>query len=295
MTHMAPRGAGSNATIAAWLADGPRALPDAVRYQISAQVADTPQRTAARWAGRPAWTTLLAAAAMLALAITATYGVARYIGDMPRPTNVLEGPVQSATLVREERELTFTYRLPADVDFVVDRSLNGTATENYSPSGVIGFTVGGPGMYGWRETGTSSTFVEGARGIVVADVTDAQSQHEQPNVRLGDDPETFFARLDSTQNFAVADIQAAELGGVPALSARVVADPKRYSHLDLPSVSGGYGRSSVDFRHPSRALVAQIGDALVLVQIWAGTEDDLEEWLPTAMSFVGSLRFSTAP
>lgn len=276
----------SDAIVAAWLADGPRELPAAARHSITRQVETSPQRPA----GLPGWGLLLAAAAVLILAVVATYGLARYIGEMPRPTNVVEGARQSAILVGPEREIAFTYRVPSGVDFSVDRSLNGSPTENYSPSGVMGFTVGGPGLYGWRNTATSSTFVEGARGIVVADVTDAVVLHGEPESELGDDPMSFLSSLDATTVFEARDIEEEWLGELRAVSATVVMEREWYSHLDL---AGPSGSGSVDFYHPSRVFVAQVGEALVLVQVWAETEDEMTAWLPTAMEFIDTLEFST--
>jgi hypothetical protein len=129
--------------------------------------------------------------------------------------------------------------------------------------------------------------VPGSRGVIVADVTGAVVLHGEADPDLRDDPQGFLADLDATSVFAVDDVAPAQLGGVAAVSAYVTLERAWYSHLDLDDAMG-----SVDFGHPSYVVVAELADALVLVQVWAETREELDSWLPTATEFVESIRFT---
>jgi hypothetical protein len=43
---------------------------------------------------------------------------------------------------------------------------------------------------------------------------------------------------------------------------------------------------------PNRLIVSSVPQRTVLIVIWAATDDDLEAWLPTAMTFVDSIHIA---
>lgn len=204
--------------------------------------------------------------------------------SVPLPTvRPTPGPSFGEPLLRRPgRQIGLDYVIPDGVTFDVHDESSGTVG-----NGLIAFTEGGPGPYGYVETRTSSRFVSGARGVVIADVTGAVVLHGEADPELRDDPAGFLADLGAKSVFLVEAVRETQLGELAAHAAFVTLDRHWYSHLDFPDHGG-----SVDFAHPSFVLVTQVEDALLLVQVWAETREELEAWLPTAMQFVDSVRFT---
>lgn len=264
-----------DAIVRAWIDAGPRDLPDASRYSISTTARTLPQR-------RPrsvlpiALGGLAVAAAVVAVAVFAT---------LPRPAPPLYG---SATLGTTTGSLEVTYTVPEGLDLSVDDAL-ASPTQNDARRALIGLTEGGVGAYGWGPLGESGLddFTPGARGVVIADVTDTKL-HGLFGQPLGTDAATFIQVLDDSDSWDVRDISETQVDGRPAVEGRLVQTAESWTHLDTVDSEGTF----IDIAHPSQLIVTDVGDALVLIQIWAGTDKELAEWIPTARELVTSIELT---
>lgn len=308
-------------TIAAWLDDGPSSLSAALRSAVKSTARSTPQRRVVRVAlpDRRSLRLLAITAALLvvALPLALVAGGARLFSVPqptvnPQPTLHLQptlapsleptpgvatpapsnqpGP-GAAVIRRPWLTLSFTYRIPEGQ--VLAFSGAGQEQVESRRVGYVWFTEGAPWAYGTPPVPLSypadqspppdPTFVVGSRGVIVEEVTNAIA-HFTNYAALGSDAASFLAGMAANEQFRVGTVSATTLDGVPALTALVTQ-----GHFDIhhgPGVT-----TSVNFALPSRVIVADIDGAIVMVQIWAGSEQELDAWLPRAMEFVSTMRF----
>lgn len=141
--------------------------------------------------------------------------------------------------------------------------------------------------YGDTQTEAATT---GARGVVVADVTDVVT-HDclggTGRVPVGDEPSAFLDDLIGIAGLHVKDMDKTTLGGWPAVSAITVGGECEIADVHLPS--NDYIRLDI----PSRIVVAEVAGSTIMVDAWAGTPDDLASWLPVAQEFIDSIDFLT--
>ena len=281
-------GRDSDATIQAWLEAAPRELPEGVRYMITAGVRTTPQR-APRKLLPAALFSLAAAAALFAIAVVATLPrptLPQVVGSGSTHLGAQAGPLD------ESGPLSISYGVLEGVDLAVD-DRHAAGPDDRTPRAIVGFTAGGTGLYGFG-LGASwepSEFKEGSRGVVIADVTNTKL-HGMEGLPLGSDAASFVQVLTDSQWWDVRDVAETSLDGRPAVSGRLVqVISDWWTHLDTVDANG----TLIEFMHPSHLIVTDVGDEVVLIQIWAGTEAELDAWMPTAMQFVDTLRFTAAP
>jgi hypothetical protein len=179
-------------------------------------------------------------------------------------------------------ELRFEYRVPAGVGLNIETL----------PS-VVGFAVGADGLgYGRRSDGTGSIFVDNARGIVLADITGVilWGEHDRPAPRNAAE---FLDRM--TLRYRLSETSAGQLAGFPALVTDVTSTPP-FAQLEW----GDHETNGVFLRPSNRLVVTDIGDRMLLAQIWvaqpsrpvlpiAELEQRLATWLPVATEFIESL------
>jgi hypothetical protein len=275
-----------DARIASWLSDGPTALPLHVRTAVVDGLRTTPRARRSRLAGETVHRrrVLLVAAALLVAALAAAAMIgSRLLERQPEVVPEL-GPRETAELVVSDvRTTPFTYRLPVGLGLVRE--------DSPAPGlGYVSFTTGGPPPYG-RNAEAGGTIVPTARGIVIADLTDV-TFHGSLEVRVlrTSTPLEFLSDLDAGPEFMVRNAVPGRLGSFEGLVADVRLDqPREWTHVDI--VAGSIREGSLDFSNPSRLYLAEVGDLLVAVQVWAPTAPDLEDWLPIAAPFVDSLEF----
>ena len=197
------------------------------------------------------------------------------------------GPVQTGVMEREGRPpIPFEFRIPEGINLVAMDSpeAEGEAT------GLVALAA--PRSIG---------YYEGEVGVMVADVTEATTHKSSLDPiwppPIGSDAASFIGALDDALGLAVGDITAFDLGGLPAFTAEVAAAPPqdqvRTNHIDVRIERGGT-TGSVSFHYPSRVIVADVGGSIVLIQIWAATEPDLEAWMSIGLEIAESIRFSAA-
>lgn len=158
----------------------------------------------------------------------------------------------------------------------------------------------GPGLsYGWM----GDRWAENGYGVVIADVTGA-GYHQKANDRTwhADNAEDFLNDLASLplvtggNAYEVGEIQPAELAGWPALSAHLrTNEGNSYPFLeDFAADNSGHLAPTFQDHYVQDLIVADVGDSIVLVQIWAADEQTLAEWLPKARAFLSTMHIQPA-
>ena len=158
-------------------------------------------------------------------------------------------------------------------------------------SRVVGFGNGTQGfLYGHDRHRT--------HGVVVADITAATFHQDwgDPRAPAARNAAEFLDNLVAVSlapgrhAYEVADGRRTNLGSLRAISARVTADPEtHYAFLEMDPSS-----HVLDLGVSQQLIVADVGDSVLLIQIWAD-DGELERWLPTAEAFVAGMRAAPAP
>jgi len=279
-------------TIAAWIADGPDTLSTHAVAAVKSSVRRTRQRS--RSVVVPLRSTIAARRVLLVAAVLALVaaGVAALAGILPptdvppsspeptaaaKPTSRTDAHVlpdggggPGATIRGEPWSKRLDYHVPQGWDLDVRRQTSANVGDGSAKTGVA-FTLDGVGPYG----AAIGTAPPEARGVVVAEVTGATAHDPEPVGEGG--ARRFLERLEEVHFFItdVGDITETTFDAFPALAADVAG-----GHLDAVPM--------IDFRVPSRVIVADIDGGILLIQIWAGSDQALQAWLPDAMAFVST-------
>ena len=135
-----------------------------------------------------------------------------------------------------------------------------------------------------------------ASGVVIADLTGLgfHADHQPP---LADSAAALLENMAelnmgsvSQPSYEVDDVEPTELAGWPAVMARVRAITA-YPLFEGPG-EGGHPR--LNLGSAQRVIVVDVGDAIVLVQIWAFDEGRLAAWLPRAQELLDTFRLQPA-
>ncbi len=216
------------------------------------------------------WPALLLAAALF---VGASIGAVVISGGGPdQDPTAPESAIQMRMLPSREGPIQVSFALPADLDLgVIDRDTSITFAPMDSP-------VQDPDS-------STSPLPEGARGVRIVDVAGATA-HYSNDRPLGTDAASFLTGLRDHQilDADLGPIQEARLGETPALMADVVRIAPD-AHLDRDG-------KIISLWPASRLVLANVGDAIVLVQIWAASPAELSGWLPQVEALVGSLRLT---
>jgi hypothetical protein len=211
-----------------------------------------------------AWRTVLLPAALLLLLVVAAAGIFTLVQPRPAPDPSPrgEGEVFSATLRTRTAATSIEYLIPAGLDLAVNQ----------------------PWPYQVRLAPVDSA----DRGVDVADVT-FFSLHDRGRTTTSSATE-FLEIVDRSDHFSVSDRGSISIGSQTARQAVIDAEPGAASHIDL------VGTGTVEFGRPNVTFVVEVGERLVVVQIWANSDAGLTAWMPDAMSLVESMELSpTAP
>jgi hypothetical protein len=212
---------------------------------------------------------LLLAAALL---IGGLLGAVAIGGGGLRPPN---GPPADVT-VRHEWALP-TRGKPVRIEYAVPSDLELVTTDGGT---YLAFTQG---HEPYVLDGRRPSLPAGARGVKITDVAGAVA-HYSNNRPLGLDAASFLAALGTHPALGVdlGQTVSMRLGSLNALTADLrSAAPD--AHLDNDGVM-------IDLWPPSRLIVSDVGDAIVLIQIWAATPEALAQWLPNASRLVDTIR-----
>jgi hypothetical protein len=105
------------------------------------------------------------------------------------------------------------------------------------------------------------------------------------------DPVSVVLELESTWGACIDRVRPAELGNLPAISARFTPGAGVCSALRFREP--GIGTTDVVISDPSTLLVAQTSHGMLGVLISAPTAEGLAAWAPIAMAYVDSFEFTT--
>lgn len=224
---------------------------------------------------RRRWPLVLLAAA---IAVGGSGAAVLIGGGSPAPDDDPTSVSQERMLSAAGGQIRVEYAVPSDLDLIV------TEAATY-----LAFTGGSDVAY--PLDGETLSISTGARGVKIVDVTGATA-HYSNGRPVGVDAASF---LDGLSGHPVLDL---EVGGTTqvALGARSALAADVRSN-DLPShLARGtqahldQGEIAIDIWVPSRLIVADVGRAIVLIQIWAGSEEELAGWLEESEPFVSSVR-----
>jgi hypothetical protein len=152
-----------------------------------------------------------------------------------------------------------------------------------------------PRLFGGVQASAEENGEDGARGILIAEVSDAQvSTCSLENPRraygpVGSGPNAFLDSLREIGGLRLEDRTAASFGNRPAIAASTVWSRCARTEIIIGTRPIWEAFAPVDI--PSRLIVADVGDRTIMAQIWAGTQIDLEEWLPVAQELIDSVEF----
>lgn len=181
------------------------------------------------------------------------------------------GPRDSVWVFRTSPSRTsirVAYALPPGMDLLVDRKPQ-----------YLSFTVGRR-PFGF---GIPAPKPEG-HGVRIIDASTVRP-HYNNDLPLGEDAAGFMDGLQTHQFLGnvIGPISVTTLGDRPALMADLLPEADLV-HMDT---SGGL---QVNFTPPGRLIVADVGPAIVLVEIWAHSEEALADWLDESAPLIDSLR-----
>ena len=180
-------------------------------------------------------------ALLLALLALATAGIITLTRPEPTPNPSPRGEASSAILRTETAATSVQYWVP--------EGLNLADHEEWS--NLLTLTPDDPG-----------------RGVVIADVT-FFSVHDGGRTTTTSAME-FLEILNGSDLFSVTDESAATIGSRTARQAVIEAQLGFNSHIDLLPTA-----TTVEFGYPNVTSVVEVNERLILIQIWAETDDAL--------------------
>jgi hypothetical protein len=207
---------------------------------------------------RSVWRALLVTALLLALLVLATAGIITLTRPEPTPNPSPRGELSSAMLRTETAATSVQYRVP--------EGLNLASHQEWS--NLLTLTPDDPG-----------------RGVVIADVT-FFSVHDGGQTTTSSATE-FLEILDRSDLFLVIDEGRTTIGSRPARHAVIEAQLGFNSHIDLFPTA-----TTVEFGYPNVTSVVEVNQRIILIQIWAKSEDLLSAWMPDALRLVDTVELS---
>jgi hypothetical protein len=283
-----------------WLEEGAQTVPEWLVEQALDQAHATPQmRPGMRlpWETRPVGG-LRRAVVVIALVLATLLAIVVGVGSNRAPDGPsrllltrVGGCFLGATL--SDIDIQDPMTIPDSDVLVRLPDFRQMASGAQAAPGVFGLGDGVRGLsYGYESHGDAVYVSSAARGVVVAEVTMARSHGSLTGARLGETPEGFVAGLRDVAGFTVVDPEPVRFAELRAFAAHVSTDSTTgWKHIDRHSRIGTPG-CVVDFALPSRVTVVDVDGTLVLVQVWAASEEGLRTWLPGADAILESMRIS---
>ena len=227
------------------------------------------------------------------LLVVALIGTALIVGGQL----VERGPSPIPSLTDGDPWMDF---FPAPFDYHLPRDGSLSRVPTASALTMVGFVEGSttvPPDWPFFDYGSRYQGPDGApRGIVVVPVSDAMTHSCPPGPpaparpELGDSPAEILEGLRTTAGAGIASDPSVVIDGRLALVATVMPT----EHLcegptatDIHTTFSDY----VSLGHPSRLIVLQVDDETILIDIWARSDEDLADWMPSAMQFVETIHF----
>ena len=257
-----------------------RVAPVGLRDSILRTTASTRQRgTTRRALVAGSRLRLLAAAALLAVGLTAgvIYAGSRPVDD-ERPTK----PAPTAIAPGTAFNRWFSYE--------PDPRLSLPTTTDPDLSIVFAFRVEEEP----RRASGDGIVRPVAKGITVSTTRGAVAHpcDEVTRRPLREDPVGFLDDLRTVAGAEIGPLEHVTFDGRPATSA-FVHPPTGWC---LPHRPDFHPKNSVSqfvrLEIPSRVILTEVDGQTFVIQVWAGTETDLQEWLASSAGFVDSIHFT---
>ena len=207
---------------------------------------------------RSVWRALLVPALLLALLVLATAGIITLTRPEPTPNPSPRGELSSAMLRTETSATSIQYRVPDGLNLAAHQEWPNLLT----------LTPDHP-----------------RRGVVIADVT-FFSVHDGGRTTTSSSTE-FLEILDGSDLFSVTGESAVTIGSRTARQAVIAAQLGSDSHIDLITTA-----TTVEFGNPNVTSVVEVNERIILIQIWAESEDLLSTWMPDARRLVDTIELS---
>ena len=288
-----------------------RAMPVGLRGPILEATTSSRQRRSL-WNIRDSGTSLrlLAVAALLVTGLGAgTIFVGRpLVADTPTTTPVAEptkAPVAekpTAPAVADEPanvaasgETTtveyfrpFEYRADSTIPLqTIDTRVNGRGA-------LIAFTVGADIPYPMTEGGTIEA---DAKGVTVSSAQGGQVHDCAGDgySRVREDPALFLLDLRRIAGVGLGETELITFDGRPARFVAVdpAANQCEAADFHAKGFITGILQQPMRLTVPSRLIVTEVDGETMVIQVWAGSEAALKEWLRTSAAFVNSIHFTS--
>jgi hypothetical protein len=257
-----------------------RAQPTGLAEAILARTSVTRQRGGIGARGRsgvPRFR-LLAVAALVA----GTIGSAVFVAGGQAPDPAPEPTALTETLAASNFGRPFTYRL--------DRASGLFLTEASSQRFTL---LALPG----RTAQPTGAMPAESWGIRIADATGARV-HPCPfgsapsRVPIGGSSTAILEDIEAVAGVAIGPLESGILDGRPSVSTRVDPRGNACEFADLHLSPGGIGSEFTRFDVPSILTATEVDGAVILTQVWATTDPDLDLVVPVGADIVESLDFS---
>ena len=200
----------------------------------------------------------------------------------PQPSATPGTPEKASFFVRP-----FTFVIPGNT------ALKATSMQ----ARLFSFTEGSNDMYGLDADGH---VLPGVRGITISS-TDQAVTHPCPLVEGGRsrlpvraEPSAFLDDLRTIAGIGLGESTRTTFDGRSAVAVTVDPRAARCDTEDFHVVPGGLG-GFVLLSVPSHLVLTVVDGETVVIQVWAGTEEELRAWLPTAAEFLSSVHFAGQP
>ena len=133
----------------------------------------------------------------------------------------------------------------------------------------------------------------GLPGVLVADVTSGwihPCPRSDSRAQVGGGPGDFLTDMQAMAGLDFEDWSMAKLDGRPAITATSLSRG-RCGTSDVHLEGAPSFQDYIDLGIVSHLTVADVDGRTILVQAWAASASNLDEWLPTAKEFTDSIHF----
>jgi len=179
----------------------------------------------------------------------------------------------------------FRFSIPPGVHLNVNRDFMPLALE----------LIDGPTFDGGQYGSDGNGMPTGVRGIEVASLRTVTT-HPCPianggasRVSVGDRQPAFLDDLSRLGGMTFASPAPTTVGSRPAIWTALTAT--RCGSGDFHLTTGAY----IGLNLPSRLILVDFDGPALAIQVWATTESDLTDWLPTAQKVIDSIEFVQPP
>ena len=212
------------------------------------------------------------------------------VAEEPTTAPVADEPAiataRGATAVEYFR--TFEYTADANIPLkTIDTRVNGRGA-------LIAFTFADDEPYPSAGFGT---IAPEAKGVTVSSAQGGQVHDcvADGYSRVREDPALFLLDLRRKAGIGLGETELITFDGRPARYVAVdpAANQCESSDFHAKGYIHGILQQPMRLTVPSRLIVTEVDGETMVIQVWAGTEAGLQEWLRTSAAFVDSIHFTS--